>query len=117
MNGKDIYPAIWHLLIEYGITHEKELRLETYLRVKHRGKYYLWKFYRIHRWGEKIYSDDEVFKAIFLFYAEVYRTQIFGKVNLKLRRDDNGITRPVFELDPDQRSEAERLMSIINPKK
>jgi hypothetical protein len=110
MNSKYIYPAIWHLLGVYGEYHI--LRLETYLRVKHRGKYYLWRFYRETAFGEKIFSPEEILDAVVRFNTEIYRTQLFGKVNLKLMRDDNGILKPVFELDADQRSEAERLMTL-----
>jgi hypothetical protein len=113
MNNKHIYPEIWHLLIENGNTHERVLRLKTYLRVIHEGKYYLQRHYRETSWGEKIFSTDEAMEAFKRFIRDVYMTQIYGKVNLNLMRDDNGIMRPLFELDPDQRSEAERL----NPQK
>lgn len=114
MNSKYIYPKIYHLLLENGNSHERLLRLETYLRVKHRGKYYLWRFYRQTEFKPNlVYPGTEIFEAIEIFVAEIYRIQLFGKVNPKLMREDNGVMRPVFKLDTDQRSEAERL----NPQK
>jgi len=113
MNEKSIYPKIYHLLLENENSHERLLRLETYLRVKHRGKYYLWRFYRQTEFKPNLaYPGGELIEAITLFIAEIYRVQLFGKVNPNLIQNDNGINRPVFELDPDQRSEAERLNPV-----
>lgn len=81
------------------------LILETYLRKKYRGRYYLQQFYR----NVFVNSDDAVLSFIEHFHSEVYKSIILGKVDLKII---SGIPphRKIFNLDDNQISEEERLI-------
>jgi hypothetical protein len=112
MKTKSIFPFIEVIFIgnSYRIS---DIRFETYVRKKHRGKYYLWEIYRIFHYPENI-SDglNQIFKDQNIFMKDVYRTILLGKVNLKLVHEINGVFVPLFELDPDQTPEEERLITI-----
>ena len=105
---KNIYPMVFMNLIKvYG--GRETLKMDTYLRKKHRGKYYLWHFHK----DRDISSDpgkreNDILTEIEQFYGEVYRTLIRGKIAPKAI-DPRAFDRSIFELDPDQQSEEERL--------
>lgn len=105
---KNIYPTVFMNLIK--IYNEKEiLKIDTYLRKKHRGKYYLWHFHK----DREIRNtpglrENDILNEIEQFHAEVYRVLILGKIAPKAV-DPRVFDRSIFELDPDQRSEEERL--------
>lgn len=64
-------------------TREKNtLVLETYLRKKHRGVWYLWKFYRRAYAPE---GTEDFSGAISGFCRDIYMAQMFGKIDPKMR--------------------------------
>lgn len=69
----------------------------TILRVKYKGVWYKW----IH-----IISDINEFNAKSRLHSEVYRTILFGKIDIELK---NFMGHKVFEKDELQVSEKERL--------
>jgi hypothetical protein len=86
------------------------MKIETYLRKKFRGKFYLQKFFRECEIQYQDMSLDYVIGELNHFNAGVYKTIILGKVDLKLVFPQHiGPDKPVFELDPDQTPEEERL--------
>ena len=109
MDTKNIYPAVFMNLIKvYG--GRESLKMDTYLRTKYRGKWYLWHFHR----DRDISSDpgkreNDILTEIEQFHGEVYRVMILGKIAPKSVHP-LVFDRSVFELDPDQRSEEERLI-------
>lgn len=111
---KPIYPNVRiEMYSEPGVI-RFHLGMMTYLRKQYRKKYYLQKFYRE---TEVLYNEERDANAISEinhFHAEVYKSIILGKVDLKLVfRTHWGLVRHVFELDPDQTSEEERLTPKI----
>lgn len=78
------------------------LHLQTFLRKKHRGKWYLWEFVRNAYVPE---GNNDFTAAISSFSRDIYLTQMFGKVDLKLTVEG----QPLFKLDFNQQSEEERL--------
>ncbi len=88
------------------------IELNTNLRKEHEGEWYLWKFKRVY---EIDLSDDygsvgrllETDNLIIDLHKEVYSSIILGKVINNLV-DIHGI--PIFEKDPDQTSEEDRLL-------
>ena len=79
--------------------------METTLRKKYRGKWYLWEFYKIcHE-----YSSDKS-SVVNTFHAEVYNHIILGKISLKLVNTQG---ERIFKLDSNQESEEERLMKFL----
>jgi hypothetical protein len=82
-----------HSLITYYHT-----RLETFLRKKHEGKWYLIHFYRY--WNDT--TSMSINWAINAFNHDVYLFQLFGKIIPG---------HPSWgQLDPDQREEEERFI-------
>ena len=118
MNGKYIFPLIDVQILNYdGETH---IRMETYLRKTYRRKYYLWHFYKEMSFKEiaaavippGVDTSEVIISVLNNFYGDIYRTLIMVKVDPKLRLHTGGIIRPMFEIDPDQTPEGERLIKI-----
>jgi hypothetical protein len=118
---KNIYPAIRVQIVTlkggsgYLVGDSIRVTMESFLRKKHRGKYYLQRV-----WREDyvpINADnfnDLIVDGVNRFHADVYRALILGKVSIKLEYPDHlEPVRKMFELDHDQRSEEERLMEGI----
>ena len=61
---------------------ENTLVLETYLRKKHRGTWYLWKFYRRAYFPK---DSTDCSPAISGFMRDIYMAQMFGKIQPKMR--------------------------------
>jgi len=107
MEKRSIYPAISINIFAY---HDNSFRivLESWLRKRKGllGKYYLQKFYR-----EIVLSDiNELYIHLNQLHAEVYKSIILGKVDLRLVfHTPFGVLVPAFVLDEDQRSEKERM--------
>jgi hypothetical protein len=90
------------------------LVMETWLRKKHRGKYYLQKFYNEYYIADNDNKDANIVAEINHFHSNVYKVIILGKVDLKLVFINHwGEDRNAFELDLDQTSEEERLTPKI----
>jgi hypothetical protein len=80
----------------------KTLELETYLRVEHEGKWYLWKFYR-----RAYVPTDNYSAAISSFSRDIYMCQMFGKINPKATYMDG---TPIYKMSINQEeTEEERL--------
>lgn len=110
MKGKYIYPSIDIEILRYG---EKTLvRMETYLRKTYRRKYYLWKFYKKMEFKGEIDVYKICLDELDRLTQEIYRCQILGKVDPKLIMHVGGVNYPLFEKDPDQTPERERLIKI-----
>jgi hypothetical protein len=114
INEKNIYPAVYMNLMKSSAYPEKDiLTLDTYLRKKHRGKYYLWRFNRQREIDSKDgIREHDIICEIQQFHSEIYRVMILGKIVPKSIHP-LVFDRSVFELDPDQRSEEERLLEGI----
>jgi hypothetical protein len=105
---KFIYPNVF-MHLHHDHRQKEVLTFDTYLRKKHRGKYYLWHFH----WDREIEVGEgkreySILLEIEQFHGEVYRTIILGKVSTKII--DPRYNTQIFELDPDQTPEEERLM-------
>lgn len=86
---------------------ENSLEMLTYVRKKHRGKYYLSKHYRS-AYVPK--GQNDFTAAVSSFSRDIYLFQIFGKINPKLR---NSKGYPVYLLDEEQKDEKERMKPIL----
>jgi len=115
MKEKAIYPKI-NIEVIYHTENKSLVRLETYLRKLYRRKYYLWRFCKETELGNDIFSPNDLLTILVKFNTEIYRAQVLGEVNPKLRTEINGFLKPVFELDPDQTPEEDRLWRTIIPK-
>lgn len=82
--------------------------LFTQLRKKHRGKWYLQKFIRYHTGALNM---DDLCRSLHLFNADIYKAILFGKINPNVKHPNTD--EPLFPLDPDQRSEEERIKSMM----
>lgn len=107
---KSIYPDIE--IIEQG----QYLEFRTILRKDHHGKYYHVLFIKKHMITQNLLIKKAEIKATELqsFYAEVYLFLILGKIDTDLTYQNSMLQNDgehVFKLDPDQRSEEERLKS------
>jgi hypothetical protein len=100
-----IYPKI-----SLKHTDTEEIIASTIVRKEHKGKWF--RQLIVQRSIIPIGGNAE--ELIERLISEVYKCLIFGKVDPKILRIDGS---SLFELDTDQRSEAERLMSNINPQK
>lgn len=111
MEKKFIYPEV-RVILEVGTFPNKSfLSLESYIRLVYRKKYYLTKSYRLFEISDGVARDTELISCINQFYSEIYRHQNLMWVNLNMVTPGNyDPPKPVFELDPDQTPEAERLM-------
>lgn len=89
------YPEM--LLVKTG----GEVILSTIIRKESEGKWYRW--HLVKRCVEGIDESSDLVKRIM---AEAYNIIIFGKVNLNIIDSER---HPVFKLDTNQISEAERL--------
>lgn len=109
---KPIFPFI---KITEGI---HTISFETYLRKPHRKfflgkkKYYLWHHFKISAIdiNDKYTPQRDFYLQDFL--GEVYKTILFGKVNPNIIYAENRM--PVFQLDPDQTSEYNKLFNLWN---
>ena len=98
---KHIYPVI-------NVQREENtLKLNTFLRKKHWGKWYLWEFSRNAYVPE---GNTNFTAAVSSFNRDIYQAQLRGKVDPKLKLGNGDL---VWELDKDQRSEEERLRPIV----
>lgn len=110
INKKFIYPDV-KVILEVG-NKKNEFTLETYIRLKYRGKYYLCKCRKESLIDSGGTETIDIICEMKHFYAEVYKYQKLMKVDLKMVIPGNWEPpRPVFELDPDQTPEEERLQS------
>jgi hypothetical protein len=118
---KHIYPDI---KIAKAIIHSPgnsvpnifHIKFETYLRKKLRGKYYLQKFYMECEIPTSDVNMELILGELNHFNAGVYKSIILGKVDLKLIFPQHmGPARQVFELDPDQTPEEDRLQPDTRP--
>jgi hypothetical protein len=82
---------------------ENTLLLNTTLRKKHRGKYYLWEFERRAFVPD---GNNDYTAAISSFNRDIYLCQMFGNIDTKLIYKDG---TKIFQLDINQQSEEERL--------
>lgn len=115
MENKTVYPLV-RMIEKANGSEYNTLELETYLRLKHRGKYYLcryWKEIKIKRTEPNI-APVEVISFIEHLHIEVYRMLKLMRVDLKMVATCTDPPKPVFELDLDQISEEERLLPESN---
>lgn len=112
MRERKIYPKV-DMYFEQDAMGQK-IVFRTSLRKKHRGRWYLWDVVENY-YHEHELSREELIETLNQFYSQVYKAIMFGKVNLKLIVERNGVVMPVFKLDPDQRAEEERLSLFIKP--
>jgi hypothetical protein len=113
-NDKFIYPEV-KVILEVG-NNKNEFTLETYIRLKYRGKYYLCKCKKQSEIADNGSEKVDIICEMKHFYAEVYKYQKLMKVDLKMIIPGNWESpRPVFELDPDQTPEEERLQPDKRP--
>jgi tRNA G37 N-methylase Trm5 len=82
------------------------LSLETVLRKKYRGKWYLWEFNR--RAYVKEGTQDQS-AAITGFMRDIYMAMLYGKVDTKVTYKDGG---KVFKLDENQMDEKLRMRPL-----
>ena len=107
VDSKKVYPNVLVSLEVCG--HERNrLSFETYVRLKHRRKYYLTRHFREFEIPIGITEKLEIISHMSHFYTGVYKGLLLAKVNLKLVVPGE-FDRPVFVLDKDQRSEKERM--------
>lgn len=98
--NKPIYPVINSKRLSDTLT------LETYLRKKHKGKYYLWKFQRNAYVPE---GRTDLSSAFSSFNRDIYLAQLHGKIDVKKKY---GSGKLFFELDPNQMDEKLRMKPI-----
>jgi hypothetical protein len=113
MKERHIYPSI-NMYVELDLRGQKTV-FKTSLRKKHKGKWYFWNV-TLNYYHKDDLMIDEMVRILNNFHSQVYQAILLGKLNPKIRYEIDGILQDIFELDPDQRSETERLMNIINPK-
>jgi len=83
------------------------LKLNTFVRIKYRKKWYLREFTR----NAYVPQGVNIFTAaISSFNRDIYMAQLFWKVETKLK---NSAGELVYPLDEDQREETERLKPIF----
>ncbi len=106
-NKEGIYPEI-------RITKDSSgFMLDTILRKEHEGIWYHWRLFTKHLYCSE-YPEKEYELILSKFHNEVYSTLIVGIVQPNLV--DQNYPDPknhVFEIDPDQRSEKERINDIL----
>lgn len=82
---------------------ENTLEMETTLRKKHKGQWYLWHFFRT------AYVPDgrnDYTAAVSSFNRDIYLAQLKGKVQPELTLSDGSF---IYLIDLNQTSEAKRL--------
>jgi len=102
-----IFPQIEVKEDRFGIS------LCTYLRKKHKGKWYTQCFYK-----SMVYAKDrdkaknDLFKV---FIMEIYHTIILGKVapDMVIRIPEPPFSLPAYPIDKNQDSEEDRLTKIL----
>jgi len=82
---------------------ENTLEMETTLRKKHKGQYYLWKFFRTAYVPE---GKTDYTSAVSSFNRDVYLCLLKGKVEPELTLSDGTY---IYLLDFNQQSEIKRL--------
>lgn len=108
VDSKKVYPNVL-VSLEVGGNERNRLSFETYVRLKHRGKYYLTRHFKEFEIKTGLHTSQlEIISHMSHFYAGVYKGLLLAKVNLKLVVPGE-FDRPVFVLDKDQRSEKERM--------
>lgn len=110
---KFIYPEVKILLEVCSAPRTTSLSLETYIRLKYRGKYYLCKVCKSFDIKAGFNREVDIITSIEQFYSEVYRAQMLMRVDLKMVIGHYDPPVPVFELDTDQTDERERLIPKI----
>jgi hypothetical protein len=109
---KYIYPEVKILLEAEMAPRRTSLSLETYIRLVKRKKYYLCKVYKSFEIKAGINRKLDIITSIEHFYSEVYRCQMLMKVDPRIVFPQYDPPRLVFELDPDQRTEQQRLLGV-----
>ncbi len=87
------------------------LSLETVLRKKHRGKWYLWRFYR-NAYVKEGTQDQSA--AITGFMRDIYMAMLYGKIDTKLEYQDGS---KIYKLDDNQMDEKLRMRPLDWEKK
>jgi len=95
------------LVSKFGETTEKGLEISTVVRKEHKGIWYDQLCLGQYQGG---YSEQEKEQLIKIFYAEVYKVIILGKVDPSLVDPDG---RPIFNPSGCQLSEKERLSGVM----
>ena len=104
MKEKTIYPLV---KVEFNTLPDSfQLKLTTDVRMEYQGMYYFWNVNK--EIVEKEFTEKSLIDHINHFHIEIYKIIRLGKVDLNMIH--SGTNTPVFELDPDRRSERERLM-------
>lgn len=85
----------------------------TTLRKKYRGKWYLWTFLESRFLKDSnLLIENEITSVKEKLHKQVYFALVCGEINLKLNMIAND--KPVFVIDPDQKTETERLVKQYN---
>lgn len=89
------------------------LSMETFLRKKHRGKWYLWPFSR------NAYVPEgrmDFSSAVSSFNRDIYMVMLYGKVDPKMKGFGG---EPYFKLDSNQMDEKLRMrpLDYVKPEK
>lgn len=87
--------------------------LETYVRVKHDGKWYLQRFWNTVRYpagSMETRMSDIMTHLLTEFHFNMHLHKLFGRIDPTIT-DTFG--EPIWKLDPDQRDEYERMESML----
>lgn len=82
------------------------LSLETVLRKKHRGKWYLWRFYRNAYVKEGTQNQSAAMTG---FMRDIYMAMLYGKIDTKLKYKDGS---KIYKLDDNQMDEKLRMRPL-----
>jgi hypothetical protein len=118
---KFVYPAVRINQVWLDRDH-MILRMETWLRKKERGFLGIWKgkWYLQRFWSEYIITDgtDGIIASMSQFHATVYKSVICGRVDRKIVFPGiDGPARRLFEDDPEQIDERERIGDGLSGRK
>ncbi len=119
INKKIIFPDIdikEAVIIKEHSSSIHVIKIETTIRIKHKDKYYLTKVLTTHQeptTTPEIYNEAKNI-VVKRFTAEVYRAQQLMIVSDIVAPDNFGDLHKLFELDPDQTVEKERLRKMLN---
>ena len=90
----------------YSKRHGNTLTMETYLRKKHRGKWYIWPFSRNAYVPE---GRNDFSSAISSFVRDIYMAMLYGKISVKQKGFGN---KPYFLEDKNQMDEKLRMRPL-----
>lgn len=108
-----IYPDIlveWIKTKPVGDITEVHIRCFTILRRKHEGLWYRQKFMQKWFMKEPAFDESKLHEFVVMFNKGVYVDMLYGIVHPEMEDQYNN---KMYELDPDQRDEDERLGLII----